>query len=111
MNNKLPGTGQAIEELKRISRILEIIQMIAVFPRRYRRKDFARRYEISERMVTKDLQVIRHGLRLPLRSSPQGYYFDSLPNLPAVQFPLRLRLVSYLKREYDIIKLPKARLP
>ena len=88
MNNKLPGTGQAIEELKRISRILEIIQMIAVFPKRYRRKDFARRYEISERMVTKDLQVIRHGLRLPLHSSSQGYYFDSLPNLPAVQFPL-----------------------
>lgn len=87
-NAKLPGTGQAIEELKRISRILEIIQMIAVFPKRYHRKDFARRYEISERMVTKDLQIIRHGLRLPLRSSPQGYYFDSLPNLPAVHFTL-----------------------
>ena len=88
MNTVLPGTGQAIEELKRVSRILEIIQMIAVFPRRYRRKDLARRYEISERMIGKDIQVIRHGLRLPLRTSPEGYYFESLPNLPAVQFPL-----------------------
>ena len=87
MLQDLPSGGRAMEELKRISRILEIIQMIAVFPRRYRRKDFARRYEISERMVGKDIQVIRHGLRLPLRSSPEGYYFESLPSLPAVQFP------------------------
>ena len=88
MTTNLPSAGRAIEELKRISRILEIIQMIAVFPKRYRRKDFANRYEISERMIGKDIQVIRHGLRLALQSSSQGYYFESIPNLPAVQFSM-----------------------
>ena len=88
MNQALPNAGRSIEELKRVSRILEIIQMIAVFPKRYHRKDLAKRYEISERMISKDLQVIRHGLRLALQSSSQGYYFDSIPNLPAVQFSM-----------------------
>ena len=37
-------------------------------------------------MIKKDLQIIRHGLRLALCSSPQGYYFEKTPKLPAVTY-------------------------
>lgn len=82
----LPGLGRIYEETKRISRILELIQIITAGPGRYRRRDLAARFEISERMVQKDLEVIRHGLKLALGRSTEGYRFDDLPRLPAVGF-------------------------
>lgn len=88
MNKTSFGAGQELEELKRTARILEMVQMIAVSPRRYRRKDFADRFEISVRMVGKDIDVIRHALRLPLIPSSQGYYFEEIPHLPAVQYTI-----------------------
>lgn len=75
-----------LEETKRTSRILEIVQIITVAPRRYLRRDLAERFEISERMIQKDLAVIRHGLKLPLYHSQEGYYFDEMPQLPALQY-------------------------
>lgn len=81
-----PGGGRPVEELRRVSRILEIAQMIAVRPRRYRRRDLADRFEISERMVQKDIAVIRHGLKLDLCAGPEGYFFDRLPRLPALRY-------------------------
>ena len=74
------------EEIKRTARILQLIQLIAIRPRQYRTKDLAQRFEISERMIKKDLQIIRHGLRLILCPSPQGYYFEETPQLPAVAY-------------------------
>ena len=74
------------EEIKRTARILQIIHVIAIRPRRYRAKDLAQHFEISERMIKKDLQIIRHGLRLILCSSKQGYYFEETPQLPAVAY-------------------------
>lgn len=74
------------EEIKRTARILEIIQIIAIRPRQYRAKDLAQRFEIGERMIKKDLQVIRHGLRLDICSSRQGYYFGETPQLPTVAY-------------------------
>lgn len=82
----LPGQGRPYEEMKRTSRILEIVQLIAVAPRRYLRRDLAQRFEISERMIQKDLDVIRHGLKLRLMHSPDGYYFEEMPRLPALQY-------------------------
>jgi predicted DNA-binding transcriptional regulator YafY len=75
-----------LEETKRTSRILEIVQIIATAPRRYLRRDLAARFEVSERMIQKDLEVIRHGLKLSLSRSPEGYYFEEVPRLPALQY-------------------------
>lgn len=84
------------EELKRTSRILELVQKIFVSPRRYRRKDLADTFEISERMIQKDLSIIRHGLKLDLCSSSTGYYFAETPRLPAVQYSLTEALALLL---------------
>ena len=81
-----PQLGRSLEELKRVSRILEIVQLIAGAPRRYLRRDLAARYELSERMLQKDLVVIRHGLSLSLKHSREGYYFEHMPHLPALQY-------------------------
>jgi predicted DNA-binding transcriptional regulator YafY len=75
-----------LEETKRTSRILEIVQIVATAPRRYLRRDLAARFEVSERMIQKDLEVIRHGLKLWLSRSPEGYYFEEVPRLPALQY-------------------------
>jgi predicted DNA-binding transcriptional regulator YafY len=75
-----------LEETKRTSRVLEIVQAIATAPQRYLRRDLAQRFEVSERMIQKDLEVIRHGLKLPLLHSPEGYYFEEVPRLPALQY-------------------------
>ena len=75
-----------LEELKRTSRILELAQIIAVAPRRYLRRDLAARFELSERMIQKDLAIIRNGLKLPLLRDSNGYYFESIPRLPTLQY-------------------------
>ncbi|MBK8048902.1 MAG: WYL domain-containing protein [Anaerolineales bacterium] len=85
MMDQLPGTTAA-EELKRTSRIIEMVRMIANAPERYNRKALADRFEISERMIGKDLEVIRHGLKLPLLHSKQGYSFENTPHLPLLQY-------------------------
>lgn len=74
------------QEIKRTSRVLQIIHLIALRPRQYRAKDLAQQFEISVRMIKKDIQIIRHGLRLALCSSQQGYYFDETPQLPSVSY-------------------------
>ena len=74
------------EETKRTARVLQMLLLIASSPERYTRKLLADRFEIGERMVTKDLSIIRHGLRLDLRRSPDGYFFGETPSLPALQY-------------------------
>ena len=75
-----------LEETKRTSRILEIVQMIALHPCKYRRRDLAERFEVSERMIQKDLDIVRHDLRLSLCNDGEGYYFDQLPRLPTTAY-------------------------
>jgi predicted DNA-binding transcriptional regulator YafY len=77
--------GRPFEETKRISRILELVQLIAASPRRYLRRDLANRFEVSERMIQKDLEIVRHGLKFPLLRSLSGYYFEKTPVLAALQ--------------------------
>lgn len=86
MKQQPPGMGRPFEEMKRVSRILETVQMITVSPCRYRRRDLAARFEVTERTIQKDLDVIRHGMRLPLSHSPQGYFLEETPKLPAVRY-------------------------
>ncbi len=78
----LDGGGK-LEETKRIGRVLQILQLIASQPRRWRRRDLAERFEISERQIDKDIELIRHGLVLSLRHSPEGYYYETVPHLAA----------------------------
>ena len=86
VTSNLPGQGRLYEELKRTSRILELVQIIATAPQRYLRRDLADRFDLSERMIQKDLDVVRHGLKLSLLHSPEGYYFAEVPRLPALQY-------------------------
>jgi len=112
MNDRLPGLGKDMEELKRTSRILEIVLIIASAPRRYGRKYLAERFAISERMITKDLDVIKHGLKLRLERTNEGYYFEETPNLPALQygFPEALALLTAVQTAQQITGVGSAEL-
>lgn len=85
MNDSLPGSERP-EDIRRVARILKIVQMIATAPHRYLRRDLAAHFEVSERMIQKDLEVIRHGLLLPMEHSSEGYYFERTPRLPTLQY-------------------------
>lgn len=84
-------------ETQRAKRILEIISKISAAPRQWTRRGLAETYEVSERQITKDLEVIRHGLLLELERQPGGgYYFKTLPRLPAVSYSLSEALAVFL---------------
>lgn len=78
------GAGSRFEETKRIGRVLRIVQLIHLRPRRFLRRDLAEFFEVSQRQIDKDLELVRHALVLPLRHTSAGYYFEEVPQLPAV---------------------------
>ena len=86
MPDPIQSSGYRLEETKRIARVLEIVQMIAVAPHCYSRRDLAERFEISERMIQKDLDVVRHGLKLSLLHDGRRYFFERLPHLPTTTY-------------------------
>ncbi len=89
--------GSRLPELQRTSRVLQIIQQINRQPRHWTRRALADFHEVSERQITKDLEIIRHGLRLDLQRAPGGgYYFQSLPTLPALAYSLPEALAIFL---------------
>ncbi len=75
-----------LEETRRTARVLDLIQQIAIAPHRWRRRDLSDKYEVSEKMIQKDLEIVRHGLRLPLCHDKSGYYFEHMPRLPTVSY-------------------------
>jgi predicted DNA-binding transcriptional regulator YafY len=81
-----------LQETRRISRVLQIVALISSRPRCWKRSSLAQRFEVSERMIDKDLELIRHGLAYQLDRSPQGYFFA---REPAVQ-PLQLATAEAL---------------
>ena len=78
--------GMRYDDMRRTARVLEIVQDIARAPRRWRRRTLAERYEVCERMIQKDLLIIREKLKLPLKNDGDGYYFERLPQLPTVSY-------------------------
>lgn len=85
----MPRRERPLEENKRVARILQIVQIIATAPKRYKRKDLAIEFEISAEAIKKDLEVIRHGLRLSLENERgSGYYFEDIPRLPSLNYTL-----------------------
>jgi predicted DNA-binding transcriptional regulator YafY len=84
------------QETRRTARLLDLIWRIANAPRRWTRRDLARHYEVSERQITKDLEVLRHGLRFTIHPSPGGYYFEQVPRLPTASFSFEEALALLL---------------
>jgi predicted DNA-binding transcriptional regulator YafY len=72
--------------IRRTARVLEIIQQISTAPCYWTRKKLAEHHEISERMIQKDLEIIRFRLGLPLTTEGSGYSFTHLPHLPSTLF-------------------------
>lgn len=96
MKGRLPGTSRMYEETKRVSRLLELTSLLSRHPKRYLRRDLADRFEVSERMIQKDLDVLRNGLKFDLAHSSQGYYFEKAPQLPALQYTFAEALSLWL---------------
>jgi predicted DNA-binding transcriptional regulator YafY len=90
------ANGNPYDELKRTSRILELAQLISAQPRHWLRKDLARRFDVSERMIQKDLDILRNGLKLSLAHTAEGYYFDEMPRLPTLQYSFNEALALFL---------------
>lgn len=85
----MPNRERNLEETKRVSRILQIVQIIATAPNRYKQKDLANEFEVSFETIKKDMQVIRHGLRLPLQNQRgSGYFFEDIPRLPSLTYKM-----------------------
>lgn len=83
------GTMTNYPETKRIARILDIIWRISRSPHRWTRSDLAEAFEVSERTITGDIQIIRHRLQFDLRADyGRGYYFRALPTLPSVSYSI-----------------------
>lgn len=64
-------------ELRRVVRILRILRAIAEDPGRWQRAELAAQHQVSERMITKDLVVLR-AIGLPVANpggKTGGYYF------------------------------------
>lgn len=86
-----------LPETTRVSRILEIIWNITRSPRTWTRKRLADQFEVSERMITNDLDVIKHGLKFDLENDRgRGYYFARVPQLPSVSYSLSEALALVL---------------
>lgn len=80
-------TGEAkLEETKRTARLLQIMLMVAAAPRRYRRRDFVKQFEVSERMISRDIELISNITGFNLKGGREGYSFERVPDLPMLHF-------------------------
>lgn len=78
-----------LDETRRVARLLDIAWRIAAAPRHWSRRSLARVHDVSERRITSDLTILRHGLHWEIRADRSaGYYFDPVPQIPGVQFSL-----------------------
>jgi predicted DNA-binding transcriptional regulator YafY len=71
-------------EIQRVARLVDMLVVLSQRP--LKRRELAERYQISERQITSDLQVLRRRLSLEIVSTGEGYRIASLPSLPSVQF-------------------------
>jgi predicted DNA-binding transcriptional regulator YafY len=86
MGKRIAPTGGRDEQIRRTARILEIVQQIAVASHQWSRQRLAEYHEISERMIGKDIELIRYRLGLQLEHDGQAYYFERLPQLPTTAY-------------------------
>ena len=89
-----------LPETSRIGRVLEIIWRINQAPRYWTRKRLADTFEVSERMITADLDLIRNALHFEVKSERgRGYYFASSSRLPSVSYSVPEALALVLAAE------------
>ncbi len=74
------------EDIRRIARVLDIIQQIISTPNHWTRRKLAEFHEVSERMIQKDLEIIKYRLNLKLQRDSRGYYFEQIPKLPILSY-------------------------
>jgi predicted DNA-binding transcriptional regulator YafY len=98
-STRIAPHGGRDDQIRRTARVLEIIQQIAVAPGRWSRKALAEHHEIGERMVQKDIDLIRYRLGLELEHDRAGYAFARLPHLPTLNYSFgeALALVSAVR--------------
>jgi hypothetical protein len=75
-----------LEETKRTARLLQIMLMVAAAPHHYTRKDFAKRFDVSTRMISKDMELISNITGFDLQGGRDGYSFTRVPDLPLLHF-------------------------
>jgi predicted DNA-binding transcriptional regulator YafY len=88
-----------LQETRRTARPLDLIWRISSQPRRWSRRALAEHYDVSERQITKDLDLLRngqYGLRFEIHRSPDGYYLDRAPRLPTASFAFEEALAMLL---------------
>ncbi len=94
--------GGRLEETKRVARLIRLATLLTTQPRRWKRAELAVRFEIGQRQVARDLDLLR-GLGYTLRATHQGYAFDNAPVLPALSLTvpevLALALAASLARD------------
>lgn len=92
--------GTRAQETRRVARILEIIWRVSARPCYWTRKALASDFEVSERTITTDIEIIRHRLRFDMHAKKgEGYYFDRVPQLPAVTYSVPEALALVLAAE------------
>lgn len=78
--------GGRAQETRRTARLLNMINLIANAPKYWTRKRLAAEFDVSERQITKDLEILKHGLKFEIEHAREGYYFTRVPRLPTVSF-------------------------
>lgn len=103
MLTRSEGGERHLEETKRVARLLRIVNLISAEPRAWTRARLTRKFELSPRMIDKDLEVIRNGLCYDLRRARDGYYFVRGPVAKPVEMTvpeaLALALASQQARD------------
>src|SRR5581483_9974589 len=96
------GRGR-LEETKRVARLVELATLLASQPGRWPRARLAERFEIGERQIARDLEILRNGLHYQIERTPGGYVIQGAPPLPplVVTMPeaLALALAAGLARD------------
>lgn len=86
-----------LPETTRIARVLDIVWRINAAPRYWTRKRLAEQFEVSERSITSDLELIKHRLNFDLENDRgKGYYFAKVPQLPSVSYSIAEALALIL---------------
>jgi len=88
-------------EQDRVARLVDIVLLLSQYPRQYNRAALAERYGVTERQITKDLQLLRDRLHLAIERDPggRGYYLESVPRLPELQLQFGEALALLLAAE------------
>ncbi len=85
-----------LEETKRLARVLKVAGMVTSQPRRWKRADLARLFEVGTRAIDRDLEMLR-GLGYEITRAPGGgYAFARTPALPPVTLSMHEVLVLKL---------------